>query len=1197
MPLDLQPVNESLDLQPDNESGALDLQPADESTPADQRNRFSNVIPTLGSDAELAGMERAARDYQLLAQAGVTPGAGVPGPVDKAVAWAFRPLANPQPSAEDIEFRKQHPKIGGVEEGVVDIAKGFTSPVGIATLGIGALPRAVQRTVALVFAGRMAKQTPEIARQLGDEFGKPEGERDTKKIFRLITEGAGTMGLTALAGKVGLSPERVPLQLNELSGKPGEVPAAAVEPEIKRTGLTSGAAPASEQPAGETFTPEPAQTRNAAGPATPVAEPAAIPARAGAIAPAAQEAIAAIPNSDAVVLRSAEVSPGEPIPPQPELVGMGGAVESEFSPANISDVINPVLREGMNRTGGPLATEPPTRNFLSWAANFFSGGGPGTPLPPEPPAGGGGPTAGGAGGVGGGGAAGAMRAFRGWLGTVAGKTMPKTTLRDRTSGELGGRFAASSAAAGPMGDLFVNDVLAGLKVDPAKFDAALKADNLLSVKDGFEAEAARLAAEGDSAGAARASENARQVNTLLGTRNFPFADTTQLREYFREPEVAEALRRHRENWEAAVDPMYRLAAGIDPTAELASRGRYSGARVNLNPVREGEPPAPGPRVGGAPGGNLTGTLRRRSPFARRATGRGMEYVLNYAETMANTFARQLEIANKRAFEDQLVRSGNAVIDDVGKRAILPDGDKTTSFPLIRRGFENKNIYVRQSLAEEYGAAANIMKTFLGQKTLTGANKAFAQAALAGLTDATVHVENLGTALFQVPGTSGAPLLLDAMLSGAGRLDVPLAVVRSGLKGMGEFGKTALFQNQLSKFLPEAIVNSVNRAVLKNITQMASLAEINATRAGHATRIPVARELSRTVGAADRVTRMVLDDTYRNLVREGLVRDTETNRREFVNQAGAYNLRTQGEWMRFLRQTWLSPFATAGRNFATLGVRGATLNPGVQASSLRAAALLRANMLSKWIGTAVLVGTANYLITGKLTGRPGTPIGSVDTGKNDENGKPLTFNVAAFTGQSRALRTTGLRGAIEAKRLGLPPADVAQAAFRDVANTGLGAVAGPGVRFGFTALTGQAPAVDVPRVAPRVPPGESQLLANTLAGLIHANPVVAGAYESQQPGGTLLHALASQAPRFTLSAGKPPEMVENYARIVSMAQGNEFIDDVIRRARQVPLAGEKRVKFVQEQIKRLPPEQQARAWEEMARRRVFAQPNAMERVTK
>jgi len=115
-------------------------------------------------------------------------------------------------TARDLAEPSQPPNkvLAGTVKGVENLVRGFTSPVGIATLGIGALPRTVQKAVALAFAGQMVAQTPEVARELGTEFGKPEEQRDTQKISQLITEAAGNTAFATLAAKHGVSPEPKP---------------------------------------------------------------------------------------------------------------------------------------------------------------------------------------------------------------------------------------------------------------------------------------------------------------------------------------------------------------------------------------------------------------------------------------------------------------------------------------------------------------------------------------------------------------------------------------------------------------------------------------------------------------------------------------------------------------------------------------------------------------------------------------------------------------------------------------------------------------------------------------------------------------------------------------------------------------------------------------------------------------------------
>ena len=675
-------------------------------------------------------------------------------------------------------------------------------------------------------------------------------------------------------------------------------------------------------------------------------------------------------------------------------------------------------------------------------------------------------------------------------------------------------------------------------------------------------------------------DNANKVNTLLGTKEFPFKDEAELKAYLQSKDVAEAVKRHVDNWNAVIDPMYREAAGIDPNIELPSRGKYSGARLNLNPIIEGKyEPTGGKIVGPAKGigGTLTGTMQRKSPFARKAYGTGQNYLLNYHESIANTFNRQLEIANKRVFDNSLIDSGNAIVTDTGKSNVtMEDGEDTQAFPFKRTGFENKSIYVRKSLAKEYAIASDTVLNPYKGSVGVGINKAMSQAALAGLTDAAVHVSNLNTVLFQVPGGSGTHPVIDSMLSAALRADIPATILRAGIKGAPEIGKTKLWQNFLSKYMPESIQDAVSKGLLKNMTQMATIAQINASRASHGAQVGGMKQLGQVVNVADRVTRMVLDDTYQNLVKAGLVENTETARREFINQAGNYNLRTQGPWMRLLRQTWTAPFITAGRNFAVLGGRAVTADPGVRAESLKTAALLRANMVSKWVGTLALVGTVNYLISGKMTGYPGTKALSVSY--KDKDGKVQQFDVGSLTGQTRALRTIGARGAIEASSKGLTGSNIGEAAVRDVVNTGLSIVSGPGPRFAFEAATGYPTAINVGRSSRVVAPGESQHLENIREAVMQSNPILSSIEEYNKPGGDMQKAIARQIPRLTLTPGTPEETLSKYPEIVTKAQSRQFIDGMIHDAHKVP-EGE-RAAWAMKELSRLPPEEQAHGLREL-----------------
>ncbi len=757
-----------------------------------------------------------------------------------------------------------------------------------------------------------------------------------------------------------------------------------------------------------------------------------------------------------------------------------------------------------------------------------------------------------------------IRNFDTWLlGTVrgmAGQWPARTTIADRESGEAMARYAAARSASQQAAKAFSTQALAGTGVDPSKLGEALVEDNLRSIRESLHGRESELIAEGKQAEADAVAQQAAQVVSLTGARGSSFETEDEYQDYLARGDVRQAIRQHIQQWEEVIDPMFKLAMRLDPDEILAARGLQTGARVNLKAVF---PDEEGVKVVGRAGPSLTATFRRKSPFGRRATGSGQAYEVNYHELISNTFQRQLEIARKNEMDQKLVASGNAKIAPPGQTIEIA-GERGIAFPLARQvvvlaGNPNKiisqarNIYVRQSLAGEYRTAANVDASF-AIPVVTPIMNAFNRAALAGLTEFTVHMSNQFTALFLRP-TSG-PLLTDSLLSLFGRADVPVTLVRALIKSFGD-----------------------------HTQQLAELAEIGSLREERQTKNPLGRILQKT----DRTTRLILDDTFQRLVESGIVPDTETARREYANAIGQYNKRMQGPLTRFLRETGFGPFVVAGKTFNVLGIKTMTLSPGTKATNAFAAAALRANMLAKWIGFVVLLGVLNYLLTkdkkGGPLGRKGVRLGDLDTGRTDKNGKPLSLPLMDIFGLGRGARVTGIRGYVQARYLGLSNGTALDAAAKDVINAAVGPVAGPGPRAATIMATGSAPAVGVPRTAPVAAPGQNQLALNIGAALGEANPVVKSILDVQG-GKTLEQAAGRQFPRFAMRPGMEGEKAANMPKIVNAAQLNAYTEDLGKKARGMPL--QQRYKFVQQKLTsdKLNPQNKARAMVILERQGVF-----------
>jgi hypothetical protein len=758
----------------------------------------------------------------------------------------------------------------------------------------------------------------------------------------------------------------------------------------------------------------------------------------------------------------------------------------------------------------------------------------------------------------------------GWLGGAAGETFPVSTRLLRVLGEQGARWIASRAASLPLADAFSEDVTRGLTLDDVEFGAALHEDNLRSVQQSQLDAATKLEAAGELDTAAKLRARAQKVFTFVGQGGvFPDEETYQA--YLQKPTTQAAVRRHIATWNRIVDPMYREAMKLDPQMQLPARGLQTGARINLNFVKEGETAGPNVFVGSAaPKGVLANVLQRRSPFGRMAKGTAEAYRPSYQEAMRNTYTRQLEISNRNKFDRMMVEAGHAIIDRPGRQNELKiGGEGVTPFEIKRMVLQLdgqriprfENIYVRNSIAPEYRSALNLDPKF-SVPVVTPMAKLINGLALSGLTEVTAHIGNLSHALFWRPGVT-QNFWGEIGLSALGRVDVPVAIIKA-----------------LRKFTAE------DKTRIRELTEISAMREPPPPKSGF--------NLTKWGGAViehmDTRTRLQLDRMYQNLAEQDLVPKTETARREFVNQVGQYNRRAQGQVMHWLRDTGIAPFVTAGRAFNVLALRTALLNPGIESTGAASRLALGATMAAKVGGTLTLIATLNYLLThkkgGGVFGRPGVALGAVDLGVDDKNKRPLTLNLANILGLQRVARVTGIRGGAEALRYHLPLGTVLDSTYRDLQNSWTAPVLGPLARTVSLAATGRQPAIGVPRTAKVVPPGQSQTLENLKTAAIETSPIAAGIHDSVQPGATGWEWLQKQGGRFTLQPGKPPQMVEGdrYKRIVARAQASDFVNDVIMRARK--MQGVDRANYVRESIMQLDPADRQSALRTLEDRRII-----------
>ena len=155
-----------------------------------------------------------------------------------------------------------------------------------------------------------------------------------------------------------------------------------------------------------------------------------------------------------------------------------------------------------------------------------------------------------------------------------------------------------------------------------------------------------------------------------------------------------------------------------------------------------------------------------------------------------------------------------------------------------------------------------------------------------------------------------------------------------------------------------------------------------------------------------------------------------------------------------KDSGMSPFLTAGRNFNKQGRLALTGDTGIKASSKGAASQMRFTNL---LGTGLLFTfpmMLNTLTTGNPSGRPGVPLGAWDLGTDDEKGKHQIIDLLQITGIRRGMKSIGVDALTEGLRQGKNANQILGQAVQDAGNAVIHPWMGPAPAFASKALTGR-----------------------------------------------------------------------------------------------------------------------------------------------
>ena len=738
---------------------------------------------------------------------------------------------------------------------------------------------------------------------------------------------------------------------------------------------------------------------------------------------------------------------------------------------------------------------------------------------------------------------------------LAGRTLPEVQAAAPDTAMSMIRYATSRTAVDHVARDMAAEVM-GTKYKDTEFarrvGAVLAEDNLRSIRQDLTDKAAQ--AKNPEEGAAFDAA-AKKVVSLIGAPGAPFATEADYRAALADKDVREAINRHKNVVMPWMDRTYRALQSIDPEAELAPRGLETGARINLKAIKPGEPEHAG--AVSQTRGNLTNTRTQRSPFAIPAKGTGEAYAIDYNSILANTVGKTLERYNKRAMYDQIVKDGMGVINT---EQVAPEvnGRRAVKFEIDVRGkptgeggatVEKKNLWVDPRIAPALRNALNVEGT-LKDTALAKVAGLVNKAQMAGPTDAIIHTANVIGAVAVSPGGANA--------LGEIARRVP------GVNFLNAVGRIAYNAGRVIADSPEIR------------SQLAQLADVGGVRGQAHGGLS-----GKLIAVVDQAARLSLDNLYTSLVDRKVLTDNPLTRHEFASQAGQYQGRLMGRITRMLREGGVAPFVVAGTTMNHNAVRGGLLGlpPVAGATHAATAQMVATAWLGKAIGLFALAPTLNYLLTGKLWGRPYVPIGAIDTGKDDDKGHPIYVDLLKLDLTRRGMRITGLDKTIEGAMSGRKSSNVAADAIRDVVSGVLHPYFGPAAQFASTALTGRDVLRGGVQTARSAPPGGSQALENLKDAMRQANPSVEAFLDGKAEGGTsegLKRSVQTLGSAVGIKSAVPPN---DAAR--EHAQAQEFADDVVRRGRKLPREALRA--FVQAEVQKLPPEYRAKIGQEIVRR--------------
>jgi hypothetical protein len=616
-------------------------------------------------------------------------------------------------------------------------------------------------------------------------------------------------------------------------------------------------------------------------------------------------------------------------------------------------------------------------------------------------------------------------------------------LADKAVEHASARIAAPKMVDGLLSSIFPNSY--NRPEEMAKTVDLIVKDNVLGIWDQLNKRSQDSATAGD---AAKADDWLEKAHALAREHDIDAYDAQLKAERDNPTAISDNIARWKQYWSGPGQLMERVfneMKRVDPSTEREGRGRYFDARIQLTPetraaklqeyLGDESKPAPEPSQLGYLNPNVS-----KDQFDKMATGTG-QYSTDARMNLLNSIVGRWNKVTELRFYDALVQSGAGVLLPAGsERPENIQGQDVSTFKarmpyteILQDGGEKTtrvnsyDLHVRGDLAREVRAVLNI-------DMAPWQNPIFKIATaiqILQLADGFTHVKNIQTVISRAQGAGSAWQDIVRKMPILNTLDA--------------WGRVYSVMREVMSDSP---------AIRDEIAQMAEKGLIRPEYPAQG--VQAFTHMGELIHTVDTSSRIILNRFFDNLTDRNLAVDSDANRRGFINQVGMYNQRLMGPMMRLAKQTGLSPFIVAGRNFNKQGINAVTGNPMVEATSLGAAAQMRVtNLIGTFLFTAAVPMILNTLSTGTPMGRTGTPLFAWDfNGAEDEKGMHKVIDLADLIGLRRGMRLTGLNALTEGLRQGHTLSQITGQAGHDFLSSVAHPWEGPGLGFLLSSIFGK-----------------------------------------------------------------------------------------------------------------------------------------------